>query len=286
MNEFIGKKESIMKSNCRTEYDRLKDVVLCPPAFMRIEEVINSIQAHYKDANIDIPTALKQHQTLIETLRSLGIQVHELRADEAFPEQVFTRDIGFVLDQTLYLASLERPIRQGEEQVLKAFLDEKQLAYQSITEGTIEGGDVIIDGDHVYIGVSSRTCTDVIERMKKQHPNKIVHPIHFDSSYLHLDCVFNPVSTTHALIYPEAIAPESVRKLEETYSFIEVSKEEQFSLAVNVLSIGDGKIIVLPENKETNKKLKEKGFELYEVPFSEIIKSGGSFRCVTMPITR
>lgn len=275
-----------MKSHCRTEFDTLKEVILCPPAYMRIKEVINSIQAHYKDTNIDIPTALKQHQTLIDTLSSLGVQIHELTADESFPEQVFTRDIGFVLDQTMYLAALERPIRQGEEQVLKTYLDQRQIAYEPITEGTIEGGDVIIDGDHIYIGVSSRTCTEVIERIKKQHPDKTVQPIHFDSSYLHLDCVFNPVSDSLALIYPDAIEPESVKILSEHYSFIEVSKEEQFSLAVNVLSIGEGKIIVLPENKDTNQKLTEKGFDLYEVPFSEIIKSGGSFRCVTMPLIR
>ncbi|MFK3937332.1 dimethylarginine dimethylaminohydrolase family protein [Alkalihalobacillus sp. NPDC078783] len=275
-----------MISNCRTEYGPLKEVILCPPTYMRIKEVINSIQAHYKEANINIPTALKQHQKLIDTLRSLGVQVHELQADEQFPEQVFTRDIGFVIDQTLYLAALERPIRQGEEQVLKTFLDQKKLNYQLVTEGTIEGGDVIIDGDHVYIGVSSRTCTEVVERIKEQHPDKTVQPIHFNSSYLHLDCVFNPVSDSVALIYPEAIEPESVKILASHYSFIEVSKEEQFSLAVNVLSLGENKIIVLPENKDTNDKLKQKGFELYEIPFSEIIKSGGSFRCVTMPLTR
>ncbi|TSB46165.1 dimethylarginine dimethylaminohydrolase family protein [Alkalicoccobacillus porphyridii] len=271
---------------CKTEYDSLKEVILCPPEYMSIKEVINSIQAHYKQDNIHIPTALKQHQGLKQTLTSLGVHVVELQADRHYPEQVFTRDIGFVIDDILYLASLERPIRQGEEMYLKQYAEENQLSFQKMTEGTIEGGDVIIDGEDVFIGISSRTSASLIERFKQNHPGKTIHPIHFDDSYLHLDCVFNPISEDIALIYTDAIEPEFVSLLKQKYTCIEVSKREQFSLAVNVLSLGEGKVIVLPENTETNAQLRAKGFDLYEVPFSEIIKSGGSFRCVTMPLHR
>ena len=275
-----------MKSFCQTEYDRLKEVIVCPPKHMSIKEVINSIQAHYKETNIDIPTALAQHNELKKTLTSLGINVHELLPDSAYPEQVFTRDIGFVIEDSLYLAALERPIRQGEEKVLGNYLNHLQVTYIPISGGTIEGGDVIIDGDDIFIGISSRTSQNIIDFIQKKHPTKSIHPIHFDSAYLHLDCVFNPVSDQVALVYSEAIEAKHLELLAGKYTLIEVSKEEQFSLAVNVLSVGNGKIIVLPENTETNKQLRAHGFDLYEVPFSEIIKSGGSFRCVTMPLTR
>ncbi|MDQ0207957.1 dimethylarginine dimethylaminohydrolase family protein [Alkalicoccobacillus murimartini] len=275
-----------MQSSCQTEYDQLEEVIVCPPKYMSIKEVINSIQAHYKDMNIHIPTALEQHDQFKKTLTSLGVNVHEVAADSTFPEQVFTRDIGFVIDDVVYLAALERPIRQGEEQVLRKYLEEKNLSYQPIEGGTIEGGDVVIDGDDIFIGISSRTSNKIVERIQQNHPTKKVHPIYFDSSYLHLDCVFNPVSENVALVYSDAIKPEHVEWLRKKYTLIEVSKKEQFSLAVNVLSLGNENIIVLPENNKTNEQLREKGFKLHEVAFSEIIKSGGSFRCVTMPLKR
>jgi N-dimethylarginine dimethylaminohydrolase len=77
-----------------------------------------------------------------------------------------------------------------------------------------------------------------------------------------------------------------VKKLEQQYHLIDVSEEEQFTLATNVLSIGNKKIVALPLNKHTNQKIKEAGFSIIEVDLSEIIKSGGAFRCVTLPLYR
>ena len=54
----------------------------------------------------------------------------------------------------------------------------------------------------------------------------------------------------------------------------------------NVLSIGDGKIISLTQNKELNRRIAAEGFTVQEVDLSEIIKSGGSFRCCTLPLIR
>ena len=67
---------------------------------------------------------------------------------------------------------------------------------------------------------------------------------------------------------------------------IEVTDEEAFTLGTNVLSIGDKKIISLPVNKKVNEELEKRGFEVIEVDLTEIIKSGGSFRCCTLPIER
>jgi N-dimethylarginine dimethylaminohydrolase len=65
-----------------------------------------------------------------------------------------------------------------------------------------------------------------------------------------------------------------------------VSEEEQFTLGTNVLSIGNKKVLSLPVNKNVNKELRDRGFEVIEVDITEIIKSGGSFRCCTLPILR
>jgi N-dimethylarginine dimethylaminohydrolase len=53
-----------------------------------------------------------------------------------------------------------------------------------------------------------------------------------------------------------------------------------------VLCIGNKKILSLPINKQVNQNLRNRGFEVIEVDISEIIKSGGSFRCCTLPILR
>ncbi|WP_368503706.1 dimethylarginine dimethylaminohydrolase family protein [Alkalihalophilus sp. As8PL] len=277
---------NITSTGCRTEYDPLQTVLLCEPTYMKIEEAINDTQEHYKEENIDVDKAIEQHKNLVHALKTEGVDVHLLQAKENFPEQVFTRDIGFTIDKTIYVGALKRSIRQGEEKVLKEFLMENDYSFKEIKGGTIEGGDVIIDGEHIFVGNSSRTATLTVDQLRKDHPHHQIHLIHFDEKYLHLDCVFNPLSRDVALIYRDAIETEAVKKLEQQYHLIDVSEEEQFTLATNVLSIGNKKIVALPVNKYTNQKIKEAGFSIIEVDLSEIIKSGGAFRCVTMPLYR
>ncbi len=104
--------------------------------------------------------------------------------------------------------------------------------------------------------------------------------------FLHLDCVFNIISESEALIYPQAIEPDAADMLAKRYDLIEVPEDEQFTLGTNVLSIGKKTIISLPGNRHVNQQLSKRGYHIIEIDLSEIIKSGGSFRCCTMPLIR
>ncbi|NQD52751.1 hypothetical protein HP440_19915, partial [Bacillus altitudinis] len=117
-------------------------------------------------------------------------------------------------------------------------------------------------------------------------PNHDIIPIHLPSHILHLDCVMNILSHHEILIYPEAFTEKDLHMLTKHYDLIEISEQEQFTLGPNVLSIGQKKVISLPINQETNAALTARGYTVIEVDFSEIIKSGGSFRCCTLPIRR
>lgn len=272
-------------TQCNTEYETLKRVIICQPKYMAIEDVINDVQEKYKDENIDVDIAMKQHKEFEKLLREHGVEVITLPAAERFPEQVFTRDIGFTVGDEVFVAEMASDIRKGEEEALEEFLEEENIDYQT-TVDRVEGGDVIVDRDKVYVGISSRTSNQAVRNLQRDLPNHHIIRIPFDEKYLHLDCVFNILSPTTALIFPEALPPEMVEMLTKTYTCIEVSKEEQFTLGTNVLSIGDGKVFSQPQNKEVNKAMRAHGFEVIEIDFSEIIKSGGSFRCCSMPLER
>ena len=275
------------KIQCFTEYNVLKKVILCQPQYMNIRDVINETQKHFKNEGIHIEKALEQHDEFVNTLRGQGIEVILLPYHKKYPEQVFTRDIGFTLGETIFVADMASDVRNGEENVLKQWLEDEEISYYNIIGHQIEGGDVIIDRDTIYIGLSDRTNAEAIRHLqnllKKQFD---IIPIDFKSKYLHLDCVFNIVSPELALIYPDALKPEQIDLFKSRYELIEVSEEEQFTLGTNVLSIGYNKIISLPVNKKVNEELRKRGFEIIEVDITEIIKSGGSFRCCTLPIHR
>ena len=272
--------------HCQNEYGTLQKVVLCEPQYMEIKEVINDVQKEYINDNIDRSLAISQHQTFEQTLRNAGVEVIKLRPSKDHPEQVFTRDIGFTLGNRLFISEMANPIRQGEEKVLTHCMNEHDIPYKKLSTHSIEGGDVIVDGHRVFIGISNRTCMKAIQALQEELQNFEVIPIPFNPKYLHLDCVFNILSSKEALIYPDALDSKMVDLLSSVYHLIEVSESEQFSMGTNVLSIGQNRVFSLPINNDVNHQLRQRGFQVLEVDFSEIIKSGGSFRCCSMPIVR
>jgi len=271
---------------CMNEYDDLHEVLLCSPIYMEIKQIINETQKHFAQENISQMKAVAQHKQLIQTLKDHQVHPILLPADVRFPEQVFTRDIGFTIGHTLFVSKMAAPVRQGEEQCLKDWAQANGWSVVILTGGTIEGGDVLVDQTRVFVGTSKRTNSAAIHQLKKELPNHDIIPIHLPPHILHLDCVMNILSPNEILIYPEAFKKKDLQLLKTHYDLIEISEHEQFTLGPNVLSIGQKKVISLPINQQTNDALTAHGYTVIEVDFSEIIKSGGSFRCCTLPIRR
>ena len=274
------------KANCESEYAKLDQVLVCEPSYMEIKEVINHVQKKYEHQNINKRRAQQQHLDFTKVLEQNGVTVIDLGAKREFPEQVFTRDIGFVIGENIFVSKMASDIRKGEEKVLENLLQNHDLKYNTLHANKIEGGDVIVDGDTVFIGMGNRTCLEATRELQKKLPNHSIIPLSFDPKYLHLDCLFNILSSEVALIYPEAFDQATLENLEKRYQLVEVSSDEQFSLGTNVLSIGNNKVISQPQNTKVNQSIRSLGFEVIEVDFSEIIKSGGSFRCCSMPLKR
>lgn len=278
--------EETTATQCHTEYDTLRRVILCPPKFMAIEEVINDVQKKYEDENIDVELAMKQHEVFEKALKDQGVEVIKLPSSEQFPEQVFTRDIGFTVGEDIFVAEMASDIRKGEEEVLEEWLEDEDIPFQTTTS-RVEGGDVIVDRGTLYVGISSRTSEKAVRKLKSDLPDYEIVQVPFNEKYLHLDCVFNILSPEVGLIFPKALDQKTIDMLSaRKYKLIEVSEEEQFTMGTNVLSIGDKKVFSLPQNKNVNAQMRAHGFEVIEVDFSEIIKSGGSFRCCSMPVVR
>ncbi|WP_277680135.1 dimethylarginine dimethylaminohydrolase family protein [Gracilibacillus dipsosauri] len=270
----------------QNEFDVLEKVMVCPPTYMRITNVINETQKFYKDENIDVEIANRQHEQFVRTLEEHGVKVLSIDPKEELNEQVFTRDIGFTIDDTVYISKMGSEIREHEVELLEEFLKNRNFNYMKLTTPSIEGGDVVLAGDRVWIGISERTTYQAVDALQEIIQDRKLMPIPISEDILHLDCAFNLLSEKEGLIYTSAFKQRELDRLMEMYDLIEVSDDEQFTLGTNVFSIGNKTVISLPENKNVNSELRARGYQVIEVEFSEIIKSGGAFRCCTLPIRR
>lgn len=268
---------------CHTEYSTLQKVVLCEPTYMSINDPNHKV---FKNVSINIDLAIKQHKHFVSALESHGVDVILLPPDKKFPDQVFTRDIGFTIGDTIYVTEIQTYHRQNEETLLKQRLDLENIPFQQLIGCNIEGGDVIIDRETVYVGISTRTDMQAVNHLQEILPHHEVIPVPFNDEFLHLDYVFNILSSKEALICSSEVKSEQVKLLKSRYDLIEMTKEELLTHSANVLSIGNNKVFSMPINKNVNKKLLSRGYKVVEVDISEITKSGGAFRCCTLPISR
>lgn len=274
------------QANCNTEYGKLSNVIVCPPRYMQIDAIINETQKHYKDDNLDIDKASQQHERFIEVLKENGVEVQQFSPEPPLYEQVFTRDIGFCIGANMFVSSMKNRVRKEEETILEEYLNKQGISFSTLPETSIEGGDILVNGNKVWIGLSDRTSDNSVDALRKKLPSYQLIPLALQQDILHLDCAFNILSPEWAVVYPQAFSKEDFREISRNYKLIEVDTDEQFTLGTNVLSIGNSKIISMPVNKKVNGKMRTAGFEVLEVEFSEIIKSGGSFRCCTLPFLR
>jgi N-dimethylarginine dimethylaminohydrolase len=68
---------------------------------------------------------------------------------------------------------------------------------------------------------------------------------------------------------------------------IEIEYSERDTLACNVLSLGQKRLIAIEENARTNQSMRELGFDVRTFPGSEIcINGAGGPTCLTRPLLR
>jgi N-dimethylarginine dimethylaminohydrolase len=84
------------------------------------------------------------------------------------------------------------------------------------------------------------------------------------------------------------LAVETVELLQSRdLRLIEIEYAERDTLACNVLSLGRKRLIALTENKETNRKLRDAGFDVRTFAGSELcINGSGGPTCLTRPLHR
>ncbi len=274
------------------EYSNLHSVIMCPPVNFEIIKPINIVQSkwHKRGLGPDPVRRLQQYAAYKDILINEGVVVWEVSPSKAFTYQVFTRDVGVVTKEGAIIANFKFSPRKGEEKEVVKELKRRSIAISHLFDepAIFEGGDLIfIDQENVLIGFGDRTNLHALASLRSIESSFNVHSIQLPKDFLHLDVVLNIISPNTALAYTPALSADSLSLLEEFgLQIIEISSDEQETMATNVLAIGNGKIIAASCNKKTNNKMKKEGFEIIETEMSEILKGGGGPRCMTLPVFR
>ena len=222
--------------------------------------------------------------------------------------QIFTRDISFVIEDKIVLSNMIDN-RSSELSAINYILSEipsKNIIKLS-SDSHVEGGDVILFNDYVFIGVYSgedypnyitaRTNLNAVNEIKVNFPNKSIKTFELRKSNtspkdnaLHLDCCFQPIGTNKAIIHPGGfLIKDEYEWLVDFFgkdNIFETTKEEMYNMSCNVFSISENVIVSENNFDRLNEWLTSNGFKVEKISYSEIAKQEGLLRCSTMPLMR
>lgn len=106
----------------------------------------------------DVPRARQQHAAHVAALRDCGLTVIELAADDALADGTFVEDTALLTRCGAVITRPGAPSRRGETASIGQAIAPWYPAPSVIeAPGTVDGGDVLMVGDHLFIGLSGRT---------------------------------------------------------------------------------------------------------------------------------
>lgn len=227
----------------------------------------------------DYELALKQHDAYIEALKKCGVEVTILEADERYPDSCFVEDPALVTRKCAIITNPGAESRNGEKyeiiDAIKKFYPEDKIEYIE-APGTLEGGDVMMVGDHFYVGRSARTNEEGIKQLTdilaKYGMTCSEVPL---EKVLHLKTGVNYLENNNMLVSGEFVDKPDFEK----YNKVEIPEEEAY--AANCIWM-NGTVIV-PEGYPTVlKAVQDLGYETLVVDTSEYRKVDGGLSCLSL----
>jgi dimethylargininase len=227
---------------------------------------------------MDIDVARVQHSEYERLLVSLGCSVVRLPEEPDLPDAVFVEDTAVVLPELAIITRPGAPSRRPEVASVAAVLARYRQLVTIEAPGTIDGGDVLVAGKAVFIGVTGRSNGHAIEQVAR-----LLYPFGYAvrgvavSGCLHLKSAATLCRPDTLLVNPAWIDPAVFGEA----SIIEVDAAETH--AANALLLNGGVIypVTFPR---TRARLRARGITIHDIDLSELAKAEGAVTCCSLII--
>lgn len=227
----------------------------------------------------DYELALKQHACYVEALKKCGVSVTELPADEAFPDSCFVEDVAVLTRKFAVITNPGAPSRKREVEaiipVIEKFYPADRIEFIK-APGTLEGGDIMMVGDHFYIGTSARTNKEgglqLISLLEKYGMSGEMVPL---SEILHLKTGLSYLEDNNLLISGEFLKNPVFDK----FNKIVVPEEEAYG--ANCIWV-NGTVLLAAGFPTVQKAVEALGYPVIVVDTSEYRKVDGGLSCLSL----
>jgi dimethylargininase len=248
---------AIVRAPCRSVIDGIRSDAHAEPSFEKIS---------------------KEHETYVAALRDAGLAVDVLPPLERYPDSMFVEDPAFVIPEGAIQLRSGADARRGEgEEIASALRRHFHTVLALEGDEYVDGGDVLIAPDGIFIGLSKRTNRKGAEALREmlaklgrksriaQTPDTILH-----------------FKTAVSLLTEDMLVTTKVMAASGIFAgfkiFIVPDDEEP---AANLLRVND--VVFVGKNfPRTIDLVAKQGLRVVPLPVSEIGKLDAGLSCMSL----
>lgn len=231
---------------------------------------------HIDRVPIDMHRAYAQHHAYEETLTQLGVKVISLAAEPDLPDSVFVEDTAIVLDEIAVITRPGAASRRMEVHSIAKVLEAYRPLVFIAEPATIDGGDVLLIGKTLYVGLSTRSDAAGIEALANA-----VKPYGYDvravqlSGCLHLKSAATLITPDKLVLNSAWVNPAAFADV----SYVSVDPDEPHG--ANAVRIGNS-VVYAAAYPRTRDRIAKFVTDIHCVDLSELAKAEGAVTCCSL----
>lgn len=240
------------------------------------DSYVDALTMYADSSGISVEGARRQHAAYCGVLRDLGVDVLALPSDNALPDCCFTEDTAIVVPEVAVITRPGAAARLAEIDLMQTVLAPHRTLKQVMSPGTVDGGDVLVIGKDVFVGISSRTNRPGFAQVQAflapfgyaVHAVEVKNILHMKSA-----CTY---AGNNVLLFAEGHVG---KELFAAYDIVVVPEEESY--AANCLHL-NGTTIVPEGYPRTRELLERKNIPTLALEMSEFKMAEGSLTCLSL----
>jgi len=273
------------------------DVLLGKPDYFRWVEAGPLIRRTLENLEktgfkFDFDLAQRQHGEMVKIYENAGVKCHYLDSDEVLHRNFFARDSSVMTPWGAIICHMQLKCRRADYATVIKFYQENNIPiWKFATAGHFEGGDfVILEPGTAIVGYGGERSEkegseQVAEWVKEKGWDVEVSPI--PSNFVHMDGVVVPLDEKLLVACVDALEDWVIDWLQaKGFSFVDVGYGEAKNLGVNLVALGNKKVLSMKGSVKLNQKLRDLGYEVFDPDMSMFTLGGGGVHCLCQALHR
>lgn len=225
---------------------------------------------------VDVVAAGVQWRSYVDALEGAGWPTVEVTPDDALPDSVFIEDAVVIFGDLAVITNPAEQARNPETVAAATKVRELGLETVTITEGHLDGGDVLKVGYTAYVGLTGTTDAAAIDQLRTILAPRgwavVTVPV---TKALHLKSAVTALPDGTVIGYGPVVDDPSLFE-----SYLEVPEEP----GAHVVVLDERTVLMSARAPRTKVMLEERGLEVVTVDIEEFEKLEGCVTCLSVRV--